>query len=33
MSVKAEDRPTAAECLLDPWLLKKTDEVIDQSVT
>jgi hypothetical protein len=28
-----EERLTAAECMLHPWLMKKTDEPIDESVT
>jgi hypothetical protein len=32
MNVKPADRPTAQECLQHPWLLKKTDEPIDENI-
>jgi hypothetical protein len=33
MNINSSLRPKAADCLSHPWLLKKTDEPVDPSVT
>ena len=32
MNIRAAERLNASECMNDPWLLKKTDEPVDEGV-
>jgi serine/threonine protein kinase len=32
MNLKADQRPTAAECLQNSWMLKTTDDPVDEEV-